>query len=105
MKLKIQTTVTKTEPLEIEISLPHFCKLGNTYYQVISETTALKIDTMPSWASITLSNGYNPWMAEIGKAKEITEDQFNQAYHEVLMEIGRYVPAPPVPNELAGTGL
>lgn len=97
MKIPFVISVKNTE--EREIDLPYFCRLKDRFYKVVSEDISIQVDPSPTY---TLANKCGTWLVktEVGEATPCTEQEFNEAYHKALFEIGKYVPAPPVPGEL-----
>lgn len=97
--MTIKQTIKREETIEKEISLPYFCKItegkDTTYFKVADEKTSIE-------AYIGISHNYYRTCKrsvsvdsnDISKAEEITEQEFNEAYHKALFEIGKYVPAP-----------
>lgn len=104
--MKIKTTITEKREVEIDVELPYFCKKGDEFLKVISERSAIKIYTSNNWKSVTLADPLPfGWTFNAGEFKECTEEEFNAAYHHVLMVTGQHVPPPPVPGELMGEEL
>lgn len=93
--------VVQTEKItEKEVTLPYFCFDGqDQYFKVIDNLTVILASKSTSFTRLSKSE-YWLQKTEIAKCSQITEGEFNQAYHEALMEIGKYVPAPEVPFEL-----
>lgn len=99
--MKIKMVVTKEETQEKEISLPYFCKYDkDQFIKVIGEKEGM----VHIRHGITKGFFYYPttsvFSTELSTGEEITEHEFNEAYHSVLLFIGKYVPAPEVPKEL-----
>lgn len=97
--MKIKSIIKKEETIEKEISLPYFCKWDDDYYlKVISENELLQVKNGHVKGSYFYPN--NVFTSEIAKGTEITEDEFNRNYNEVIFHNGKYVPVPETPKEL-----
>lgn len=100
----IKTTIKKEETIEREVSLPYFCKYDNPltspqYFKVTEEKVVDVTFGFGNYNSISCyQHGVND--AKIAAGEEITEQEFNEAYHKALFEIGKYVPVPETPKQL-----
>jgi hypothetical protein len=103
----IKSVIKKEETIEKEISLPYFCK----YYDNLSEkftyfklTEDRVIDVMDGKNYKNISSyghGVNDY--KIAQSIECDEQEFNEAYHKALFEIGKYVPLPEISEPIPGT--
>lgn len=101
----IKSVIKKEETIEKEVTLPYFCKIpdwnGFSYLKIMENESVVKVDIeLGMWCGIKYMSNHTPYIEEIYRSEEISEGEFNQAYHEALMEIGKYVPAPEMPVEL-----
>lgn len=99
--MKLQQVIKKEEYVEKEIPLPYFCKLGDgSYFKVITEERIVIVKLNTLWAQIQLYELIAGHGGDIAKGQEITEQEFNEAYHKALFEIGKYVPLPDISKSL-----
>lgn len=99
--MKIQKTIQEPKTIDMDIVLPYFCVNKLTYIKVISEKETLSVynGRHHDYYDITKC-ATSARVSLISDAKEISEKEFNEVYHEVLMELGVSVPAPSAPKEL-----
>lgn len=99
--MKIQAVIKSEQTIEKEISLPYFCKVEDGFFiKVLTEERIILVKMHSLWCQIILYELLSGHSGDISKGQEITETEFNEAYHKALFEIGKYVPAPEVPKEL-----
>lgn len=93
--MKINQMVHESRLIEIDIELPYFCKSDeDTFIKVITEDRILVVKTHNLWSQILLYELMSGHHSDIAKGQQITEQEFNEACHKALFEIGKYVPAP-----------
>lgn len=106
--MKINQLIIEEKMVEMEFTLPYFFAAKNNglttpaLFKIVSEDVVIEVNP-GNFKSISFYSMIESVKGKMARGTEITEDQFNQAYHEVLMEIGQHVPAPPVPDELMTT--
>lgn len=98
--MTIKQTIQKEQVIEKEITLPYFCKDENKWFKITEDKSVVYIYNNGNTHTTISKTDYWIQSSDISKCSQITEGEFNQAYHEALMEIGKYVPAPEVPFEL-----
>jgi hypothetical protein len=85
MSETIKFNVVQTTNVESEVSLPYFCKYGNSEYKVISKDESIRCSPT---GSIDVTFAQLPF--QLG-AEPSTENDFNIAYHKALDVIKRKV--------------
>ena len=81
--MKIKTTITST--VDKEIPIPYYCKNGLTFIKVTSEVKVIAITTYDFNTSISVTDS-DRWSKVLAgdETKQITEQEFNQAYGKAL---------------------
>jgi hypothetical protein len=84
--MKIQTTVTVYDTIEMEIELPYYCKFEDKFYKIFSENKTIRVSYSPTYSTICSSA---TWLfeKEIAKAVSITPVEFAEAYVAALDNI------------------
>jgi hypothetical protein len=84
--MKIQTTVTVHDTVELDIELPYYCKTADAFIKVVAEDKAVRVSSFGTLIMIT-DPSFDHNAKEIASAVVATEDQFNQAYENALSNI------------------
>ncbi len=79
--MKITTTVTHTDNVELEIELPYFCKDEGTgkFYMLESDKKIVTVDPSNIYTAIVSCSSPSIYSSEIAKSVIITEDEFRDA--------------------------
>lgn len=83
--MKITTTKTTSEKIEVEIDLPHYLKYGNSiFFKVISETTAIHVNDSKSNPEITVMSMSVAFNLD---CEPSNAEEFNMAFDTALFDI------------------
>lgn len=84
--MKIQTTVTVNEIIEVEIELPYYCKYEDKFFKVISEKKTIQVTARETYSNICSTQ---TWLYEkdIARATTILSYEFENAYLNALSNI------------------
>jgi hypothetical protein len=86
--MKIQTTVTVNELIEMEIEFPYYCKTEDAFYYVISENKAIRVSNYNSCECVMVTSPQHSHTArEIGKAVACSEKDYEAALNNALQAI------------------
>jgi hypothetical protein len=84
--MKIQTTVTVNELVEVDIQLPYYCKNGDTLYFIQSEDLTIEVTNNTYYSSV-MTNPTSWVEKKVASAVTVTEDEFNEALQLALNKI------------------
>jgi hypothetical protein len=87
--MKIKVNKTTTEQVEVEIEFPcYYVKNdGSNFAKILNETNCLCVwnsSNTPEYAQISYSKNVGGYIQD---GKEITEEDFNKAYNQVLNQL------------------
>lgn len=94
--LKINTTVTVHDVVEMEVELPYFCKSkDDTYYKVISRDSALRVVFQEfgrlSPVVLIMQGSTSIWQKDIAESVQVSETEFHLAVSLALDHIQKAV--------------
>jgi hypothetical protein len=83
--MKIQTTVTESKTVDIEIELPYYCKVDDHTYKVVSEDKTIQV-TKNSIGTYTDVTAASTWLfkKDISEGEVISASEFETAYLNAL---------------------
>jgi hypothetical protein len=86
--MKIQTTVTVYDTIEMDIKLPYYCQFEDKIFKVVSENKTIRVSHSETYNVITSAA---TWLfeKEIAKATAISPAKFTDAYLQALDGISK----------------
>ena len=84
--MKIQTTITVYDTIEMDIELPYYCQFEDKFFKVVSDKKTIQVTARESYSNICSTE---TWLYEkdIARATAITAVQFADAYVNALNNI------------------
>jgi hypothetical protein len=82
--MKLQTTITVHDVVEVDIELPYYCKTSDSFLLVVSETEALRVTCQGCNSIMTTKPTAEHTKEEIASATACTQKEFYEAYRKAF---------------------